>query len=93
MTGKMTDCCKRLNTTSVIYITLMKQVCVSVYSLVTVLILEETPAMLEQNQNSMLQCSLPVMLMALVNYHPQYVAEILVHGTLRMLKKKTSHKM
>jgi hypothetical protein len=54
MTGKMTDCSKTLNMTFATYIRPIRQVCISIYNLVTVLLFVETSAMVEQNQNSRL---------------------------------------
>jgi len=46
----------------------MRLVCHSIYSLVKALHLVEAPAMVEQNQNIELHCSLHVMLMIIMNH-------------------------
>ena len=56
------------NVTFVTYLMFMKQVYHSIYNLVKALHLVEAPAMVEQNQNSELHCSLHVMLMIIMNH-------------------------
>ena len=46
----------------------MRQVCHSIYKSINALLLVEAPAMVEQNQNSELHCSLHVMLMVMMNH-------------------------
>lgn len=64
------DCCCMIlkNVTSVTYLIFMRQVFHSIYSLVKALHFVEAPAMVEQNQNSELHCSLHVMLMIIMNH-------------------------
>jgi hypothetical protein len=63
------DCCCMIltNVTSVTYLIFIRQVCLSIYSLVQALYLVEATAMVEQNQNSESHCSLHVMLMIIMN--------------------------
>jgi hypothetical protein len=55
--------------TSVTYVTLMRQVYFSIYNLAKAFFFMESPAMVEQNQNSNLQCSLHAILLLIESYH------------------------